>query len=236
MSSETFEINSYDRTQGNPNDFNVLVPNNMKTKTSFKLVSANIPLNLYNITLNNNFFLYNDGGDKYVTVPAGYYTVTSLCTALQSAMTLLGGTYTVAFNNTTKSVTISALSNFSLFLDARSPLLETLGFVLNNTATTPALSRSSDLCPDLYPTELFIMIKDLSTNEIQSTGNKSYSFYIPIVTSDSQINTVYGDILGKQKIEAKLNTTMINVQLVDRKMQLVQLRSNWSFTLVAKEC
>jgi hypothetical protein len=230
---EIYEICSYDRRSGNPNNFNVQLPIAMVGKSSFKLTSVSIPLNIYNVASYNNTVTYFEyATTKSASVAPGYYTRDQLLLALASSMTLVGpDTYTCTYSNTTKTVTISKSSTFSLFLDSRSPLLELLGFVLNNTQTATAVSAVSTLAPDMYPKNLYILIRELGTSNIQSTANNSFTYYVPVVTSDSTYNNVGEEILGEQKIKTNLTSGVFNVSLVDRKMRLIELESDWSFTL-----
>lgn len=232
--ADLIRISSEDRyTGGNPSNFQILAPSVVSGKKHFELVSCSIPLNLYNVSSLNNTISYNDGSARAVAVNPGYYTTTSLLSALVTAMNALGGgTYSAVYNDTTKRTTITGSLSFFFNLTQASPLLESLGWVLTGTTSAFGLSQVSDLAPVLWPLDLYITVDQLGPNEIESTGNRSYSFEIPIITSNGQINQVTKAEFGKQKITVtSMNTRNWHIKVIDSKMRPISLFSDWNFTL-----
>ena len=231
---DLYRISSADRyANGDPSNFQVLVPDSMLGRRNFELISCSIPLNIYNVSSSNNTISYNDGSDRLVTVSPGYYSITGLLSALVTAMNALGGaTFSAVYNDTTKLTTITGSLPYFFNLTQASPLLESLGWVLIGGTTATSTSQVSTLAPVLWPLDLYIQVEQLGTSEIESTGNRSYSYEIPIITSNGQINQISKDQIGTQKITINsMNSRNWNVRLVDFRMRQVAMFSDWNFTL-----
>lgn len=70
-------------------------------------------------TANQNIDFNEGGGELTAVLTPGTYTHTELATVIKTALDSAGGqTYTVAFNRTTRTYTISASSNFSLLVSS----------------------------------------------------------------------------------------------------------------------
>ena len=108
---------------GSTNNFTYYLKENIKNATAFKITSAEIPLSYYNarssgVDANNTFIFSENGGTTTTaTITAGYYTSTTIITALQTAMNTASPnhyTYTITYSTTTGLITISSTGNFKI--------------------------------------------------------------------------------------------------------------------------
>ena len=123
-----FELDSLDnsgsRTNGvSPLDWPVFqisgsVP--LQNIAAIKILEAQIPFSWYVFNSGNNTFLFKEGVNSYgpVTLPIGNFTSLQIAVNLGTALTaasLIGATYTAAFNENTQkySITASAGSTFT---------------------------------------------------------------------------------------------------------------------------
>lgn len=87
---------------------------------AMKVLQAEIPFSYYVVNNDNNTFILSETGSTVVTLPVGNYNASTLCTALETALTtastFLGSrTYTVTYSNTTQKLTVAASTGtFSL--------------------------------------------------------------------------------------------------------------------------
>lgn len=107
-------IDSRDRdcnTYAEPNDYVVETNYVYKNITSITLLSCVLPNTIYNIYENNNLIHFEETDSVVLTavIPPGDYTLTTLPTAIKTAMEAVGNsTYTVTIDATTSRITITS--------------------------------------------------------------------------------------------------------------------------------
>ena len=110
-----FTINSKDRYSGTSGDFrllNVMIRDNVK---GFKIEYITLPYTWYNVSTSNNSIVVNGAP---VTISAGYYTISTLCTALQTALIVVDATFTCTFSTISGKVVIARSTAFTLNLSS----------------------------------------------------------------------------------------------------------------------
>ncbi len=113
----TVAVNSRDRNTvalPNSNNFRWSFRRPLKDVVSIELVGGFVPADLYNVAVAWGSFRFgeNGGATKWtVTLSPGQYTATQLAAELQTQLNALAGitnTYTVAYSDITKKITVSA--------------------------------------------------------------------------------------------------------------------------------
>ena len=230
-----YVINSKDRFANSASSTNFIVqlmpimPRNVKKIT---LQDAAIPLKIYNVTSNNNTILFDEGGGNLTaTITPGYYSMTTLMNAIQSAMTIASGalTYTANYSSSTYKVTISATGSFIL----RYSLSSMLQFLKYPTTGSSSSSTSfeSTTSPVIYPTTLFIKIKDYNNN-IVLTNNNSATFQVPVISGQDTILFIDSITLDQSTANNKFQgANQLDVRLTDYNDVDISLQCDWTFTL-----
>ena len=122
------EVNSRDRASTQTaNSFRFVFQRPLKEIQTVELLSGTIPVP-YSLTQANNTFTFLEGTVKTsVTVPAGFYTPTTLASALATALNGIVGkvnTYTTALDSTSTYLTVSrsaGTASFSFLFASGSP-------------------------------------------------------------------------------------------------------------------
>jgi len=141
------------------------------------------------ITEENFNIEFDEGGSTLIAeIPVGSYTLTELTNAMAAAMTAAGGqTYTGAFNRTTRKISISAASNFSVHVES-GIVLDTcvyslIGWLTDRAAGTTYLGDEEAGIE--YSTQ-FILQSYVSEEDYQqaaeATINKSASGRVEVVS------------------------------------------------------
>jgi len=197
------------------------------------VTSAQVPVSAYTIDTPNNIINFHDTANRVVTIPPGYYTVTSLATAIQTAMNTAGGsTYTVTVDNASLKITVAGSTNFYFTFGANLPpnyynnpsfaLANILGLGINNTTPAAQITGTNPINLN-YNQNLNITIQGTSYRNVDCsssnpggfmTGNKNYSFEIPI--GGIQEGTIYQYIPNNQLqvIEFVNGVQVFNVTVV----------------------
>lgn len=108
------EINSVDRDYGhspNPANFRWEFPFPVKEVKEVRIVGGTVPVPFLNMDVNWNRFTFMDNQTNYtVTIPVGFYTITTLAAELQTQLNALGGfnTYTVSLVGSSGQLQITA--------------------------------------------------------------------------------------------------------------------------------
>ncbi len=138
------ELNSLDRDLAHyplPTQFRWTFPFPVKEVREVRIVGGTLPVPFLNIDSPWNKFTFMDNMTNYtITIPVGFYTITSLLTTVQTLLNGLGGfnTYTVSQNSATGVVQITATggADFGLLfasgefhdqVDAKTQSILTLG-------------------------------------------------------------------------------------------------------------
>lgn len=109
------EINSMDRDYSKfplATEFQWRLPYPVKEVREVRVLSGSVPVPYLNVTSVWNKFTFMDNYTNYlITLPVGFYTIATLCTALQTQLNSVGAfnTYTVGLNPATGVVEITAV-------------------------------------------------------------------------------------------------------------------------------
>jgi hypothetical protein len=190
-------IDSSLRDYGQTYDFTVSLREPIHNVKGIRLAEADIVNSFYNV--NNISISITDGGGTDIITPAnGYYAISALLTAIQTAANASGTlteTYTFSYNSVSGKVSVSATGNFTM----SGALAEKLGFVL------PLISASSftaSRIADLRPTKnIYIAILNL-----------------PVY---SNFNSIVNGVLGK----VSNNDVFLSTLTTDIDYEMVSLRN-----------
>ena len=224
---------------GSTNNFTYFLKEPIKNVSSFKITSAEIPLSYYNVRssgvdANNTFIFTEDNGvtTTTATITAGYYTSTTIITALQTAMNAVSpnsNTYTITFNNITGQFKISSTANFKILyannVNAWLSINWLLGF--NQISTTNISSQTAQTCPFLdYYQYLYFRIGLNFRGNYDETGAKAPIIKIPITSPQGSIQYYFDvsdnrfDILSQGASDI---ISFFTVQLLDSDNYFVNL-------------
>lgn len=192
--SNQFVINSKDRTSGTSTNF-VISFGSAQNAGGLKLVSAQIPNTIYNITSDNNILDFDDGGGAITaTVPVGSYTITNLLSTLKTLMDAASApqnalVFTLTLSNITHFVTIAATGNFSLLFatgaNVANTIRQQIGFA--GTDVAGSATYTGTLVPRVSePFYLQIRITELRDGVVDTGANDS-DFNIPINVNSGEI-------------------------------------------------
>lgn len=215
-------INSANRSSGTDGDFLLNLPFSTSKFTKLRLKSAQLYNSFYNVTDNsvsgtprNNVLSFQispnpDGSfpiSYSISIPQGYYSITSILPALQSAINtaIAPLTSTVTIDQLTKNLTIT-LSNPALYLNVL-PLLENqglnlilgfsrrqeTGFTLGGVVAPrlPNLNRYSVL----YLETNFVRNSSISSGSGTPSSNQNLPMFFP-VTSTIQVTAGFGELIS----------------------------------------
>jgi len=188
-------------------DFNVELIRPIKFK-KVKVKTILIPNSSYVINSTNNYIYFTDDGTTYTAIiPIGFYTLLSLCSAIQTAMRAVGSQdYIVTFSALTFKVTISATTAFSLLFSTHTNNpSNVIGFnssdyTGSNTYTSPNVSNLSidyflfkskeligtsgyNYIRNLYPDNSIMMIPNTVNFGMINIVNDSFEQYIEFPSS-----------------------------------------------------
>lgn len=130
---------------------------------------ATVSCSWYHISaaLGNTFDLREAATDYTVTIPAGNYSITSIATALQTAIaaTLAANTYTVATNTDTGVLTITrtaGAANWSVRFASYPRMAKVLGFAATDQAPAAVVSVSGSSPVWLEPAYVWLNSPEIS--------------------------------------------------------------------------
>jgi len=219
------------------------------SQMSCKLSCVCIPKGFFNIYSQNNTFSVNMQGDAIyiVTLTSGYYTIGSLCTALQTALNAFNVSYTdftVTYSATNQTITVASVANNFKIVNTE---LAKLTGIYNTASQSFALSQTSNGSLQFLsqPTFFYMDINELSKNIYNSNNRCVSTFMVPILQqSPSSIDMESNVYISGIELD-QLNSTLIiddprinslNITLYDSNMTVVNLRySDWIFTLSLKQ-
>jgi hypothetical protein len=206
-------------------DFRLKLSRAISAGETYTLVYAHIPQTIYNIDAQNNSFVFNDGVERQVTLPNGFYTASTVTTALQSVMNAVSSqTFTVTLDDTTQKITLDSTGSFSVSMNSvESPL----GFTSDTTLNT---SHTGDTILNLERTDaLFIHVNEIQETDLVRGGT---TFVIP--SSVNQLQVIdYNERNGyHQKITFNTPNLLLSIRLTDAENRTVDLNnSDWYFVL-----
>ena len=173
-------INSNDRKNGTPSNFQCELPYGIPIKCIY-LLNAQIPCTYYNITDDNNTILIQ--GEPF-SVPNGCYDLDQLMSAL--LVTLSNLTWeSITYDDITQKITLtlkSIVPPLNVSFPKNGSLHSVLGFEQDYNQT--AVSFTGSYSPNLNYNNIFIQIDELGNNQI-CTNNlyRAQSFTIPVAVN-----------------------------------------------------
>lgn len=226
-------------------NYRVSLSKPMQNVSSVALKEITIPWVIYNVSLAkaNHQMTVNEAtvGDFTITIADGWYDMSSLCSAIQTALDAGGSnTYTVTYNTNTMKVTITANTYNIIVYGSNSTgkttgLEQELGFLL---ATTASLSATSSNVPKLLQPKYLLLTLDFLADNIDTIdGNKNASFLItPSINASSSfggsvVRIAEGDN-WIQKCPHTSDLSTFRVSLRDENNVYVELNGcDWHFVL-----
>lgn len=221
-------ISSNDRIRQTETSSNFTVHLNhpIENKHSISLSHFSVLNTMYNVTsLNNRISVHYSGNDYHAMITEGAYNISTLTSALKTALDNNGSTvtYTVTYDSTTFKLTISGDSAFSLLFGSESNQInQLLGFPAEDTSSST--SHVGSYAVDLHSPILFIRINQLGTQYNASNRNDRMTFVVPV-----QVNS--GDaIIYNEKISFDQKRDLhgralseLHIQIVDKNNKVIDL-------------
>jgi hypothetical protein len=173
-------------------DFHLHFPVNFPEVQYAELHFAAIPLSTFTVTNTNNTIYFNENStNKSATIPAGYYSGSSLAAAAQTSLNTASGgfnTFTVTYSSTTYQMNFSGTQPFALLWGTQpSPNLQ-FGFTAQNTSSGTSIT-SSQACQLNTPQVCNISIRELDNPLYTGTTMLASTFICPLSQGSSYLNT-----------------------------------------------
>lgn len=205
-------------------DFRLKLPRPILAGEHYRLIYTQIPQTIYNISSQNNTFVFNDGGPNALAIPEGFYTATTIATELQSQLNAVSAlTFTVSFSDTTQKITIGATGSFTVLMNGvNSPL----GF----DTTTSATSHTATEILNLEVVDaLFIHINEIREIDYIQGGS---TFAIPSNVNQLQVIDYNENSGFRQTITFNNPCSVLTIRLTDEDNRVADLNgSDWYFIL-----
>lgn len=199
------------RDSGSSHSFRYTLNNPVKNARRITLMEAEIPLTCYNVRSGyNNTVQFTRSSTTYTaTVTEGVYTVSTLLTALATAMTTAdsGTTFSFAASSTTNKVTLTS-SNSITTVDTY--LSKQLGFTSGQSGVS-ITGTNAFVLGDLF---LFLRLNNLPTNLVSKVPA---SFRIQIPQDPGYVVFYQPESSSAQHIDLDGQTTLnhLEVNLID---------------------
>lgn len=152
-----------------------------------KLKYVTLPNTIYNVRSTNcNLILKQASGASInISIPYGYYNVSTICIMLQQLLTNVSTqTYTVTYSSTTFLLTISAPGAFLLDFSGLQSCATLLGFL--PIATSSDVVHTGTNAMHLQIDTLYIVIDEFGKGIVGKNG-KPYTFMIPLDENSGSI-------------------------------------------------
>lgn len=196
------------------------------TTVELALIHAEIPVSFYNVNYTCN--LLKIDATTY-TIPVGNYNITSLLTAITTAITATLPSMTFSFSKITGILTINNNTNFTIYNNFTGSIGTLLGMTINSSLTS--LSNTLTLP---YPVNLLgikklsIVSNEIATFNYVSRGNINLLASIPVDQPS------YGLVIYENKNQLKhtlhlQDINKIDIQILDEQFNLVNFNNqNWT--------
>lgn len=222
-------IKSLDRSSGSSHNFVYRLPTNIKNVKRLSLLNAEIPLTSYTVRsgVNNTFTFIRSSTTYTATVTEGYYSASTLLTALATAIAAAdtSTTASLAISTTTLKITLAASNSITI---SDTILGEQLGFTAGQSGTTITATNAYVI----GDSHLFIQLKNLTTNMISAVPAH---FRIQL-TADVGYLQFYDGSQNPQQVDTDGSTlNHLEVALVDSLGYSLSLNgAEWSLLLEVK--
>jgi len=194
------------------------------------LNNITIPNTIYNFNSSNNSITFTQGTTETISVSVGNYSASTLTTALNTAITAAGLSITVTFDE--DNAIFKFTTSGSAFTIDSATMSRQLGLKEQLPTSSSTSYTATRVCDFAGATNLYVRIRNLSMNNLDSRGNTS-SIIASIV-----VNTNYGeyiffssaDILYFMISENKISH--LDVEITDQEGNVVDLNgSSFNMTL-----
>jgi hypothetical protein len=208
-------VNSIDRAGGTSDDFIIRIPSApIQGLKKYKLLSANIPNTIYNITALNSSVYFQSSANFTATLAPGAYDLISLANALALAMTAAdsANTYTVTFSSVTMKMTFAGTSAFKMlsgsFAFPQYPAMwNIIGFSNSPDTTTASMSITAPYVFDLgLPSYLLVAIDEFYNADCLTSSGFRANFAISM-TGNSQNIEIFNE---NSQYDVGNNVTSVN--------------------------
>lgn len=197
--------------------------------------TAQIPYSFFNCDDYDNLLVLNTASIDYnIVIPQGNYNVTTLATALASAiLSTTGLTMTITFNSITNTYSFATTQNF--IFKKESTCFELLGFTNGFDYSSTLNTLLSNQSVNFFTIKnVLIEVSNLITDNL-TTGNDSNASIlasIPITSSQGSIIS-YSNIFGiKNRINSIKNFTSLHIRLLDDDLVPIDFNGcEWTLTL-----
>lgn len=191
MNTKVLIIDSKDRVNyetTNSNNFRIKFSQPLYDQNKsvlLELSSIILPKTYFHVNSSNNSFVVDMQGDTtyIVTLTSGFYTITSLCSHLQTELNASGGPYanfTVTYASSTQTVTITGglPPNFKL---QNSECMKLFGlYLLADDSYALSVASNGSLQFLASPIYLYLDVVQFGKNIYDSTNKPKCSFVIPL--------------------------------------------------------
>lgn len=207
MDKRVIYVASANRTSGTPDDFTIVDTGDRYTNIplSMKVKSVSIPYTWYNITANNNNFMFTgmSSGVHSFSVPPGNYTGATLAAELAKQLNIAvgggscSGGYTVVYDSSTGKYTIaSSTENFSINFTVANNMAQILGFpiVVTPSAASHTSTTAASILSDFYIWVCTDLVEGIDNGVANWTSNPPDTEQMGIVAC-VPITQCFGSIL-----------------------------------------
>jgi hypothetical protein len=231
--SKLYLIRSRDRAANtSSHTFGINLAGDPVEKGIYHLQFANIQNTSYTIRsgINDVIYFNENATNKTATVTQGYYTSSSIVTAIKSAMdTASGGfaTYTVTFSASTQKITIASTQNFSLTFgtNTNSSIARLIGFnAANTSAATSAISNNVINLSE--PLSFAIRIREASEYNVSCINGSYASFVIPMDVGYGEYKYFRSEFDFPQYCTFANKQTRLNIEIRDFEGNLLDLNGS----------
>ncbi|MHB1799930.1 MAG: hypothetical protein ACYCUI_16825 [Vulcanimicrobiaceae bacterium] len=231
-------VSSEDRSSGTPTSFSVQIPQLWRRFTKVKMRDYRIPNVIPNFSSTSDTFTLEIDSSGTITstsytVPTGYYTETSLLTAINSLLsaTTISAVFDANSLGFEFSTTSTTITSFTLNFTGSNSCGPQLGFKNGQSYTSTSNILYSAQPLNLASPDLYVRVTSLPMPSFSSNGN-IFSFYIPNNTTsgyEMMATTASKDQLIEMGQE--MQVPFLQIELVDRSGKEANLSLDWSITL-----
>lgn len=185
--------------------------------------------------VNDKIYFNENSTNKTATITAGYYSESTLTTAVKSALdTASGGfaTFTVTISASTKLMTISSTQSFSLKFgtNTSSSAARTLGFAASDTSAATSQTATS-MINLTDPLSANIRIREASSKGFSCVNGGYGQILIPLDVAFGYFKFYKIDDFPQQ-LKFVNKATVLNVEIRDMEGNLLDLnQSDWEILL-----
>lgn len=232
-------IDTRDKSSGTSANCSIDLRSGKLDAGRYRVYSLILPFYDYHVSSTNNQVYYTDsGGAQVATIPEGYYSGTTLASALKTIMDAESGpVYTVAYGESSKKLTFTPASgnlHFTFGTNTSNSAARLLGFDASDGSA--AASQTGDNPVQLRRAEYLRLDLSGRTDINVITGkNRYFSTLIPIDTHESTVY-LYGASVPAQFVEiGEDNIDEMKIRLEYPDGTLVNLRG-YDFSIVLERC